>query len=155
MPPMCAWRRNCCQPTNLTCGRSAPCIVLFLRIFYIFGKWHPGALSGFMRVIALKALKSFGDDHPHAETVLRGWYKTVRKSEWVDFAFVGETFGSADLTGRCVVFNIGGNKYRLIAAVHYQKRDRNVKVVEGRVYIRNVLTDREYDKGTWKDGCDC
>jgi mRNA-degrading endonuclease HigB of HigAB toxin-antitoxin module len=41
-------------------------------------------------------------------------------------------FGSADLARKCVVFNIGGDKYRLIAAVHYQKRDRNGMVVEGR-----------------------
>jgi mRNA interferase HigB len=74
------------------------------------------------RVIALKALKAFWDDHPDAETALRGWYKTVRKSAWVDFASVRETFGSADLAGKCVVFNIGGNKYRLIAAVNYQSQ---------------------------------
>jgi mRNA interferase HigB len=108
-----------------------------------------------MRVIALKALKAFWDDHPDAETALRGWYKTVRKAAWVDFASVRETFGSADLAGKCVVFNIGGNKYRLIAAVHYQKRDRNGMVVEGRVYVRDVLTHRDYDKGAWKNDSDC
>ena len=108
-----------------------------------------------MRVIALKALKAFWDDHPDAEKALRGWYKTVRKAAWVDFASVRETFGSADLAGKCVVFNIGGNKYRLIAAVHYQKRDRNRMVVEGRVYVRDVLTHRDYDKGAWKNDCDC
>jgi HigB_toxin, RelE-like toxic component of a toxin-antitoxin system len=48
-----------------------------------------------------------------------------------------------------------GNKYRLIAAVHYQKRDRNGLVVEGRVYVRDVLTHRDYDKGAWKHDCDC
>jgi mRNA interferase HigB len=108
-----------------------------------------------MRVIALKALKTFWDDHSDAETALRAWYKTVRKDTWVDFASVRRSFGSADLAGRCVVFNIGGNKYRLIAAVHYQKHDRDEKIVEGRVYIRDVLTHQEYDKGAWKHGCDC
>ena len=81
---------------------------------------------------------------------MQGWYKTVRKERWADFASVRRTFGNADLAGRCVVFNIGGNKYRLIAAVHYQKRDKDGKIIEGRVYIRNVLTHREYDKGAWK-----
>jgi mRNA interferase HigB len=123
-----------------------------LRIISISRRKCLGALSESMRVIALKA---FWTNHPDAETALRGWYKTVRKVAWVDFASVRETFGSADLAGKCVVFNIGGNKYRLIAAVHYQKRDRNGMVVEGRVYIRDVLTHRDYDKGTWKSACDC
>jgi hypothetical protein len=43
------------------------------------------------------------------------------------------------------VFNIGGNKYRLIAAVHYHKHDKDGNNVEGRVYVRNVLTHRAYD----------
>ncbi len=114
-----------------------------------------GALSGSMRVIALKALKAFWDDHPDAETALRGWYKTVGKASGSTSPRSARRSEAPIWPGRCVVFNIGGNKYRLIAAVHYQKRDRNGKVVEGRVYIRNVLTHREYDKGAWKNGCDC
>jgi mRNA interferase HigB len=106
-----------------------------------------------MRVIALKDLEAFWGKYPDAETSLRGWYKTVRKERWTDFASIRRTFGNSDLAGRCVVFNIGGNTYRLIAAVHYQKRDESGKIIEGRVYIRNVLTHREYDKGAWKSGC--
>jgi mRNA interferase HigB len=106
-----------------------------------------------MRVIALKALAVFWADHPDTETALRGWYKTVRKERWTDFASVRRTFGSADLVGRCVVFNIGGNKYGLIAAVHYLKCDEDGTIVEGRVYIRNVLTHREYDESAWERGC--
>ena len=112
-------------------------------------------LSGSMRVIALKALKAFWADHADAERALQGWYKTVRKEAWRDFASVRQTFSSADVAGKCVVFNIGGNKYRLIAAVHYQKRDQHGTIVEGRVYIRNVLTHRDYDKGGWRNGCHC
>jgi mRNA interferase HigB len=106
-----------------------------------------------MRVIALKVLEAFWDNHPDAQTALQGWYKTVRKERWTDFAAVRRIFGNADLVGRCVVFNIVGNKYRLVAAIHYQKCDEDGKVVEGRVYIRNVLTNQEYDKGAWKRGC--
>ena len=106
-----------------------------------------------MRVIARKALAVFWADHPDAETALRGWYKTVRKEGWTDFASVRRTFEIADLVGRCVVFNIGGNTFRLIAAVRYQKCDEDGKIVAGRVYIRNVLTGREYDEGAWERGC--
>jgi mRNA interferase HigB len=51
------------------------------------------------------------------------------------------TYGSADRVEKYVVFNVGGNKYRLIAIVSYPK---------GKVYIQHVLTHKEYDRGTWK-----
>ena len=52
-----------------------------------------------------------------------------------------KTFASADRVGDKVVFNIGGNKYRLIAAVHFSR---------GKLYIRDILTHAEYDQGGWK-----
>jgi len=54
-------------------------------------------------------------------------------------------YPQADQVGRCTVFNIGGNNYRLIAAIHYNT---------GVVYIRHVLTHAEYDRGAWKKGCE-
>ena len=48
---------------------------------------------------------------------------------------------SADKVGQWIVFNIGGNKYRLIAVIHFNR---------GKVYIRHILTHQEYDKGGWK-----
>ena len=53
-----------------------------------------------------------------------------------------KAFKAADLVGRFVVFDIGGNKYRLIAVIHYNR---------GRVYVRHVLTHAEYDEENWKD----
>lgn len=50
-------------------------------------------------------------------------------------------FPHADKVGKFTVFNVGGNKVRLIAAIHYNR---------GKIYIRHVLTHREYDKGAWK-----
>ena len=51
-------------------------------------------------------------------------------------------FPSADKVGKLTVFNIGGNRVRLIAAIHYNRR---------KVYIRAVLTHEEYDRGTWRE----
>ena len=51
------------------------------------------------------------------------------------------TFPSADHVGDLIVFNIGGNKYRLIASIHFNR---------GKVYVRNVLTHSEYNRGAWK-----
>lgn len=50
-------------------------------------------------------------------------------------------FSHADKVGKFTVFNIAGNKARLIAAIHYNR---------GKVYIRHILTHGEYDKGAWK-----
>ena len=57
-------------------------------------------------------------------------------------AEVRAIFPSADRVGKLTVFNIGGNKARLIVAIHYNRR---------RVYIRAVLTHREYDERKWKE----
>jgi mRNA interferase HigB len=54
------------------------------------------------------------------------------------------THPQADAVGRCTVFNIHGNRYRLIAAINYEHRV---------LYIRGIYTHAEYDKGGWKHGC--
>jgi mRNA interferase HigB len=63
---------------------------------------------------------------------------------WEKFADVKETYSRADQVGRCTVFDIGGNKFRLIAAIHFNR---------GKVYIGHVLTHAEYDEGAWKGDC--
>jgi mRNA interferase HigB len=74
---------------------------------------------------------------------LRAWYQAVRQDEWRNFADVRSRFPHADLVGALTVFNIGGNKYRLIAAIHYNR---------GKVYVRHVLTHAAYSRGDWKEG---
>jgi mRNA interferase HigB len=96
-----------------------------------------------MHVISLKALREFWEQYPDAELPLREWYHATRKADWTCFADVRGRYASADLVGHLVVFNIGGNKYRLIVAIHYNR---------GRVYVRQVLTHKEYDRGHWKQG---
>jgi len=99
-----------------------------------------------MHVISKKKLREFWDGHPDAEAPLLAWYKTMRKANWRKFADIRAVFPSADQVGKCVVFNIGGNKYRLIAIVSRSWR---------RLYVRFVLTHREYDREDWKADCEC
>jgi mRNA interferase HigB len=66
----------------------------------------------------------------------------MRKGRFASFVELRQAFGSADMVGKLTVFNIGGNKYRLIAAIQFDR---------GRVYIRHVLTHREYDLNKWKN----
>ena len=94
-----------------------------------------------MRLISRKALREFWATHPDAEPPLRQWEADVKLAKWEDWADLKATYGSADKVGEFVVFNLGGNKYRLITIVSYAK---------GKVYIQRVLKHKEYDRGAWK-----
>ena len=72
---------------------------------------------------------------------MRHWANVTERVDWDSPAELRRTFGTADFVGDLTVFDIGGNKYRLIAFVHYRAKA---------VYIKHVLTHREYDKGDWK-----
>ena len=94
-----------------------------------------------MHVISKKALRAFGKRHPDSKIALNRWFELIDKQEFRNFAELRKIFGSADRVGSLIVFNIGGNKYRLIASVDFNR---------GRVYVRHLLTHAEYDKGRWK-----
>lgn len=93
----------------------------------------------FMRVISNKALVDFSVKHPDAGIPLQIWRKTVEAVFFTNFAGLKRAFNAVDKVGDLYVFNIGGNKFRLIAAVHF-----NVQ----KLYVRHVFTHKEYDK--WK-----
>ena len=94
-----------------------------------------------MHVISKPALIAFWTLYLDAERPLQVWYQTMEREIFSDFNELRKTFASADYVDGLTVFNIGGNKYRLIASIHYNRR---------KVYIRNVLTHTEYDRGGWK-----
>lgn len=91
-----------------------------------------------MHVISRKALREFWERFPDSQAPLLRWYKIVTLSEFKSFAELRMTFPSADLVGDLVVFNIGGNKYRLIVLIHFGR---------GKAYVRHVLSHSEYDRG--------
>jgi mRNA interferase HigB len=94
-----------------------------------------------VHVITKKRLQDFAARHKDAAEPLGVWYAIMSRTDFGSFAELRRVFGSADKVGKFTVFDIGGNKYRLIAAVHYNRR---------KVYIRHVLTHAEYDRGNWK-----
>lgn len=93
-----------------------------------------------MHVISRKALRSFWERYPDSERALSRWFKVMSQCEYGSFNALRSTFPSADKVGDLIVFNIGGNKYRLVASVHFNR---------GKVYIRHVLTHQEYARGGW------
>src|SRR5438128_6045852 len=74
-----------------------------------------------MHVITRKRLNEFAQKHPDARSSLARWYTIMRKNRFSNFVQLRETFPNADQVGKFTVFNIGGNKVRLIAAVHYNR----------------------------------
>jgi mRNA interferase HigB len=95
-----------------------------------------------VHIITRKRLNDHAEQHPDAKPSLQHWYKLMKSKDFLSLADLRTVFPSADLVGKLTVFNIGGNKARLIAAIHYNRR---------KIYIRAVLTHSEYDQGKWKE----
>jgi mRNA interferase HigB len=91
-----------------------------------------------MRVIAKKTLKDFWDKEPDAKPPLEAWHAEAKNAEWSSPADVKAEYGSASILkdGR-VVFNIGGNKYRLAVWINYEFFT---------IYVRFIGTHKEYDE---------
>ena len=94
-----------------------------------------------MHVISEKQLKVFWDRHPLAEDPLRSWVKLIELHRFRNFAELRRLFPQADQVGRLTVFNIGGNKFRLVAHMHFNT---------GKVFVRFIGSHADYDRGDWK-----
>jgi mRNA interferase HigB len=94
-----------------------------------------------MKLISNKALRDFAAEHPDAETPLQAFRQLIEKGNYENFSDLRATFRGVDKVGDRCVFNIGGNKYRLIAAIAFAPR---------LLWVKAVLTHVDYDKGDWK-----
>ncbi|MFZ4729336.1 MAG: type II toxin-antitoxin system HigB family toxin [Pseudanabaena sp.] len=96
-----------------------------------------------MRIYSKKTLDGFGKTHADVADVLQGWYRVAKSAKWQNIQDVKQSCSaSADAAGRFTVFNIKGNKYRLIVSIDYEKQIINIKY---------ILTHAEYDSGRWKN----
>lgn len=94
-----------------------------------------------MHVISYKRIRQFSTGHKDAEAALRAWYTTVKRANWQNLVELKQVYPSADLVDRYIVFNIKGNKYRLIARVVFRSQT---------IFVIAVMTHKEYDSGKWK-----
>lgn len=94
-----------------------------------------------MQVISRKALREFWEQYPDSESPLSRRFQLMENTDFANLEDLRATFPTADKVGDLIVFNIAGNKYRLIVAIHFNR---------GRVYVRHVLTHQEYNRGAWK-----
>jgi mRNA interferase HigB len=91
-----------------------------------------------MHIITRQRLLEFGERHPDAESALDHWYRVMKHTDFSSLVELRQAFPHADQVGKLIVFNIGGNKARLVTAIHFNTK---------RVFIRHVLTHAEYDRG--------
>ena len=94
-----------------------------------------------MKLISNKALRDFAATHPDAEVPLQAFRLLIERGKFSNFAELRSTFRGVDKVGERYIFNIGGNKYRLVAAIAFAPQLLRFKA---------VLTHSEYDKGDWK-----
>lgn len=103
-----------------------------------------------MRIISKARLRQFWETPgcKDSEGPLRAWHTHLshRSVAWHSWAEVKAEIGSASLVGNCVVFNIGGNKYRLITRILYSSQ---------KVFVLKCMTHAEYDEDEWKTDCGC
>ena len=94
-----------------------------------------------MNVISFRRIREFILVHRDAASSLRAWYTTLKKSRWQNLAELKQVYPTADVVARYTIFNIKGNKYRLISRIVYRSQT---------VFIVAILTHEEYDLGKWK-----
>jgi len=94
-----------------------------------------------MHVISRRKLLDADDRHGDLAEPLDAWYRIAKGATWSNLVELRQQLPSGDLVGKFVVFNIRGNRYRLITEVFFESQV---------ILVRHVLTHAEYDKGGWK-----
>lgn len=93
--------------------------------------------SRFVRVISNKQLVDFALRHVDAATPLQLWRKIVETTHFAHFTALRSSFNAVDRVGNYYVFDIGGNKFRLVAAIHFNRQ---------MLFVRHIFTHTEYDR---------
>ncbi|SKB78293.1 type II toxin-antitoxin system HigB family toxin [Luteibacter sp. 22Crub2.1] len=94
-----------------------------------------------MRVITNRRLAEFGSRHIDANEPLQVWRKLLESRSYFGFSDMKSTFGAVDVVGDKHVFNIRGNRYRIVCGISYSTQI---------CFIKALLTHSEYDEGKWK-----
>jgi mRNA interferase HigB len=94
-----------------------------------------------MHLISPKNLRARASAFPDVSQPIEELIETFGKAKWRNLEHVREVYRDAEAVGNFTVFNVKGNKYRLILAINYKN---------GTIYFKDLLTHAEYDKGRWK-----
>jgi len=94
-----------------------------------------------VNVISKRAIREFGERHPDSRGALEQWFKVSKAARWSSPIDVRKQYATADAVPPFTVFDICGNKYRLIAEIVFARK---------MVLVRKILTHADYDRGAWK-----
>jgi len=94
-----------------------------------------------VNVVSKRGLFERAARHADAKSALQVWFDTAVEAEWWNIEDVRKSFPATDMVDDLAIFNIRGNKYRLIVRMVFQYQ---------RIYVKEFLTHAEYDKGRWK-----
>ena len=97
-----------------------------------------------MRVLSFGPFREAWERDPQAEGLFRDFYRKLERITSQNLAELKQVFPSADLVGKCYVFNVGGNKYRVVTRIHFNRQ---------MIFVRAVLSHAEYDRDKWKAQC--
>lgn len=95
-----------------------------------------------MHIISYRRLREFSQKHADSRETLDNWYKLAKKATWSNLIEIQKVLPKTEAVNNFTVFNIKGNRYRLIVSIDYQRQI---------IYIKYVLTHAEYDKEDWKN----
>lgn len=95
-----------------------------------------------MHLIAISRLREAAAKFPDIATQIEDWNEIVKVVTWQNLTEVQQTYASAEAVGNFTVFNIKGNRYRLIVSMNYSRQ---------LIYFKYFLTHAEYDKDNWKN----
>jgi mRNA interferase HigB len=95
-----------------------------------------------MHLIAIRELRKAAAQFPDVASQIEDWYQVVKGATWQNLEEVRQTYSFAEAVRNFTVFNIKGNRYRLIVSINYIKQT---------IYFKYFLTHAQYDKEDWKD----
>ena len=95
-----------------------------------------------MHLIAISRLREAADKFPDIDIQIEDWNEIVKVASWQNLTEVQQTYSSAEAVVKFTVFNIKGNRYRLIVSINYSRQ---------LIYFKYFLTHAEYDKDNWKN----
>jgi mRNA interferase HigB len=95
-----------------------------------------------MHIISHRAIRVAQNKYHHVSKALGAWLKLLEENIFMNFAELKQVFGSVDKVGKFCIFDVHGNKLRIITAIHFNCN---------KVYVRAVLNHKEYDQGYWSN----
>lgn len=93
-----------------------------------------------MHVISPRAVREAQTKYQNSSKALGAWLKLLEDNSFINYAELKQVFASVDKVGKFCVFDVGGNKLRIITAIHFNR---------SKVYVRAVLNHKEYDQSYW------